>query len=448
MKQMDLTKGPIFKTLLIYSLPLIATNVVQLLFHAADVFVLGVMANDNAVAAVGACGALINLLISLFSGLATGANVLVARKVGAKDEKGARKATGVSLVVGFLSGVILMIIAITGAKQFLIWMKCQPEVLKSATLYLRIYFAGMPILMLYNFVSAILRSVGDSLRPMLYMLIGGVLNVGLNFIFIGGFHMEVEGVALATVISNLFSLILAIIALIKNNGYCKIEIKNLRLRKTELYEIVRVGVPSSVTGLFYYVSNIFVSTAVNSMGTKSMTANAISNQFDGIIYQLGLSIAIACMAMVGQSLGALNFDRVIKTVKISLAYVTLASLSFGTIVVLLAKPVLGLMTSSHEVLEIAREKLFVLCLTYFITSIMEVFSFSLRAMRSNTITLIVGFVCGLLIRSGWVLLVWERCQRIGVLYLSYGVSALAAAIIYFFYYRYKSKNLEKELKSI
>ena len=406
MKSIDLTKGSVFKTLLIFSLPLIATNVVQLLFHAADVAVLGIMVDDDAVAAVGACGALINLLVSLFSGLASGANVLISRQVGAKNEDGARKATGVSLLVGFLAGLFLMLVALVGAEQFLIWMKCQPEVLADATLYLRIYFAGMPVIMMYNFVSAILRGVGDSMRPMVYMLVAGVLNVGLNFLFIGAFGMSVEGVALATVLSNLASLVLALVALFKNNGYCKVEAKNIRVRGWELLQIVKIGVPSVVCGLFFYVSNLFVSAGVNSLSKEAMTANAISNQFDGIIYNVGLSIAIACMAMVGQCLGARDLPRVRRTVGMSLLLVTVASLGLGTLFVLLSRPMLGIMTDSQEVIKIAQEKMIILCLTYFITSMMEVFSFSLRSLGSHISTLIAGFTCGFLIRSCWVWFAW------------------------------------------
>ena len=445
MKRVDLTKGPVLKTLLIFSLPLIATNVVQLLFHAADVAVLGIMVDDSAVAAVGACGALINLLVSLFSGLASGANVLIARQVGSKNEEGAKRATGVALLLGFLAGTILMIVALIGAEQFLIWMKCQPQVLKEATLYLRIYFAGMPVIMMYNFVSAILRAVGDSARPMIYMLVAGALNVGLNFLFIGAFGMSVEGVALATVLSNLASLVLALIALFKNTGYCKVEAKNIRLRRFELWQIVKIGVPSVICGLFFYVSNLFVSAGVNSLSEEAMTANAISTQFDSIIYNVGLSIAIACMAMVGQCLGAKDLPRVRRTVGVSLAFVTVSSLGLGAIFILLSEPMLGIMTDSQEVIKIAQEKMVVLCLTYFITSMMEVFSFSLRSLGAHISTLIAGFTCGFLIRSCWVWFAWPLYKSLWFLYFAYPVSAGSAVLFYIGSYILTIKRTKKRL---
>lgn len=447
MKKSDLTKGPVFKTLLLFSLPLVATNVVQLLFHAADVAVLGIMVDDGAVAAVGACGPIVNLLVSLFAGLASGSNVLIARLVGSRDTSGARRATGTSLFLGLLSGVILTVVGIVGAEQFLVWMQCQPDVLKEATLYLRIYFSGMPVIMLYNFVSAILRAVGDSTRPMVYMFIAGGLNVALNFFFIGACGMEVAGVALATVLSNLVSLVLALVALFKNDGFCKVEMQNLRIRKWELIQISKVGVPSAICGLFFYVANLFVSAGVNSLSTDAMTANAASGQFDAIIYNVGMSIAIACMAMVGQGIGAKNVARVKKTVLVSIGYATVASLALGGLFVLMAEPLLGIITDSDAVIAIAKEKMVVLCLTYFVTSIMEVCSFSLRAMGYNGCTFVVGVLCGFFIRSAWVWFAWEPLGKgLGTLYYAYPVSAGVAVLIYTVYYAFFAfKGVRKRL---
>lgn len=445
MKAMDLTKGSVFKTLAIYSLPLIATNVAQLLFHATDVWVLGMMADDGAVASVGACGALISLFVSVFAGLATGTNILIARRVGAKDIDGARRATGTGLVIGLLSGIILMIVALIGAKEFLIMMNCQPEVLEEATLYMRIYFMGMPVIMLYNFVSAILRSVGDSMRPMIYMFVAGGLNVGLNVLFIGAFKMTVDGVALATVLSNLVSLILAMIALFKNGDYCKVEMKNLRVRRTELWETVRVGVPASLGGLCFYAANTVVGSAVNALSTDAMTANAISGQFDGIIYSVGMSVATACMAMVGQSLGARDIPRIKKTVLITLCYSTAVSLALGAIFVLLSEPMLGIMTDSESVIALAKSKMTLLCLTYFITTIMEVFSFSLRALHKAGITTVVCFICGFGVRAGWIWLMVPVSPTLPMIFASYPVSAFAAILFYIGIFIYTVKGLSKRV---
>ena len=428
---MNLTEGKIFKTLFIYSLPLILTNVVQLLFHAADVTVLGILVNDSAVAAVGACGPIISLLVSLFASFATGANILIAKHVGAKDEARGRKATGTAIVIGFLSGIIMLIIAEIWARDILILMKCQASVLDQAVKYMRIYFMGMPVIMLYNFVAAILRSVGDSLRPMIYMLISGVFNIGLNIFFVAVCNLTVEGVALATFLSNLVALILAMIALFKNKGYCKIELKNLKIFKGEFKEIVKIGVPACLCSLSYYIANLFVSAGLNSISEEAMSAGAFAGQFDAIVYNVGMSIAIACMSMVGQCYGAGLIPRIKKTVLTSAVYATVASLSLGALVVLFSNQLLGIMTDNPLVIAIGREQLTTVCFTHFITSLMEVFSFSLRALKRPNCTMVVGFICGFGVRTFWVTVIWDLVGRtVGTLFLAYGVSAFCALAIY------------------
>lgn len=443
---MNLTEGKIFKTLFIYSLPLILTNVVQLLFHAADVTVLGIVVDDGAVAAVGACGPIISLLVSLFASFATGANILIARHVGTKNEQRGRKATGTALVIGFLSGAIMMVFALIFAKDILILMKCQPTVLDQATTYMRIYFLGMPIIMLYNFVAAILRSVGDSLRPMVYMIIAGVVNIGLNIFFVAVCNLTVEGVAIATVLSNLASLILGLIALLRNKGYCKIELKNLRIFKAEFKEIVKIAVPSCLCSLSYYVANLFVSAGLNSISEDAMSAGAYAGQFDAIVYNVGMSIAIACMSMVGQCYGAGLIERVKKTVFVSAIYVVVASLTIGTLVVVLSEELLGIMTDSASIIAIGKEQLITVCLTHFITSLMEVFSFSLRALKRPNCTMVVGFVCGFGIRALWVTVIWKPIGgTVGTLFLAYGVSAFCAMITYVIIY---ARTIKKRIYPI
>lgn len=440
----DLTNDQIFKTLVLYSIPLIVTNVVQILFNAADVAVLSLMAGDLPVAAVGACGSLITLLVSLFTSFATGANVLVARRIGAQDEDGVRRATGTALVIGFGSGIILMVIALIFARQFLILMQCQSDVLDMATVYMRIYFLGMPITMLYNFVAAILRASGDSVRPMTYMLISGVLNVGLNVFFVGVVGLTVEGVAIATVLSHLVSLILGLIALARSKGVCKIEAKHLRISRYEFSEMLKIALPSCLGALSFYVANVIISTAINSMSTEAMTANAISSQFDGIIYTAGCAIASAAMTMVGQNLGAGRLDRIRKTMKMSVAYVTAVSLFLGVAFVLLAEPLLYILTDSPAVVEIAKDRMTLLCLTYFVTSIMEVFSFSLRSLHRQKAVMIVSAICGFGIRSCWVWFVWPLYPTLSMLFSSYAVSALIAIVFYLFIYRSAMKKFKTD----
>lgn len=441
----DLTQGPIFRSLFVYSLPMVITNITQILFHAADVAVLGIMATDAAVAAVGACGYLITLLVSLFTGLAAGANVLISKRVGAKDQIGSQQAVGTSLSLGLISGLILMIIALFGAEQFLIWIKCDPAVLTDAALYLRVYFSGMPVLMLYNFVAGILRSVGDSIRPMAHMLIAGVLNVVLNVVFVALLDLTVAGVALATILSQLVALILALIALSKNQDYCKVQRSNLRIRKNEAMAILQVGIPASLCGIFFYIGNLVLSSAVNQMGTDAMAANTISAQFDNLIYQVGASIAVACMVMVGQNVGAANIRRVKSTMRVAAIYATAISLSLGCLFYFASDFLCGLLTDSQAVVDLAKNRMTVLCFTYFTTTLMEILAFSLRSLGQAKVTMIVGATTGLLGRCLWTYFVFPVYPSIGWLFTAYFATSILAILIYYPVYRFSIRSLSRQL---
>lgn len=444
MKQNALTRGPVFKTLAAFSLPMIITNTIGILFHAADIAVLAFLVDGPAVAAVGACGSLITLLVSLFTGLATGANVLISKRIGAGDEHGTKKAIGTSLVIGLLSGVVLMIFAVTFARKLLILMQCQPDVLDMATLYMRIYFLGMPILMLSTFVSGILSASGDSVRPMFYMILGGSINVAANVFCVLVFHMTVEGVAIATVFSTAVTLVSALIRLSRIRGICRVEFRYLKIGREELFEIVRVGIPTCFCSLFFYAANVIYATAVNSMSTDAMTANAVSGQFDGIIYTVGAAIASASSVMVSQNFGARQYDRIRKIIRVAVLYVSAVSIFLGGCFVLFAEPMLGLLSDSPAVIAIAKDRMTFLCLTYFVTSIMEVFAFSLRALRHQKSTMVVGGVCGFGVRCLWAWFVWPLYPTLSMLFAGYTVSAFAAIVIYLFVYRTVRKQFRAD----
>ena len=447
MKNNTLTQGPIFKALFSFSLPIIITNTIGILFHAADVAVLAFLVDGPAVAAVGACGSLITLMVSLFTGLATGANVLISKRVGAADESGTKKAIGTSLTVGLFSGIFLMIVAWLFAKRFLIWMNCQPDVLDMATLYMKIYFLGAPIMMLNSFSVAVLRSEGDSMRPMLYSILSGITNVLANVFFVTVFHLTVEGVALATVLSSLFSLLLASKRLFKGSGICRITKKDMHIHKEELLEIVRVGIPTCFCSLSFYAANVILASAVNSMSTDAMTANAISGQFDGIIYTVGAAIASGASVMVAQNYGAQRPDRIQRTIRIGVIYVTVVSILLGTVFVLFAEPMLKLLSNDASVIAIAKDRMTLLCLTYFITSIMEVFAFSLRALKRQKSTMVVGAVCGFGIRCLWRWFIWPLHPTLSMLFACFAVSAFAAILIYLFVYRGVVKEMSHTVSS-
>jgi putative MATE family efflux protein len=445
MDKSKMTDGPIFKTLLTFSLPLVIINIVQLLFHSADVAVLGIMATDTDVAAVGACGSLISLLLCVFSGYSSAANVVIAKRVGAQDVEGARRATGTALVVGFTSGVILMSVTEIFAERFLIMMNCQPDVLPEATRYLRIYFAGMPVIMMYNFVAAILRATGDSVRPMIYMISSGALNVVLNFVFVGFMNMAVAGVALATVLSNVAALAAALIALARNRDYCKVELKNLRFRRAELTEIIKIGVPSCLCGISFYLGEVIVVSAMNSISTDAMTANAVASQLDRFTYSIGSSIAIASGVMVAQNYGAGRLDRVPKIMNIAVSYLTVSIIALSSVLTLFSSAILGIFTDSDAVVHLAKERFILLSFTNFITCSSEVMSNAVRALKRPRSLLVVGLVCGLIMRGGWAYFVWPLFETIPMLFICFPLSTLVGCVIYSVVYRGAMKEIKGDL---
>ena len=444
MNKNDLTNGPIFTTLFKFSLPMIIVNILQMLFHTADTAVLGTMSGDAEVAAVGACGSLISMIICLVSGYSSAANVVISKRIGAKNEQESRRATGTALILGFLSGLFLMVIVLIFSKRFLIMTNCQPEILDLADLYLKIYFLGMPITMLYNFVTSILRASGDSVRPMIYMIVAGVSNVILNVFLVGVCGLTVAGVAIATVVSNLIALTLALIALVRNKDYCKIEMKNLRLRKAELFEMIKIGFPTCVSGLAFYFGEVVVVSVVNSISADAMTANAIAAQIDRINYTVGSSIATAAGIMVSQNFGARNFGRIKRIMRTGTAYCISITMSIGVIAVILSNIVVGIFTDSSAVVELAKGRLVILCLTNFITCAAEVFGNSVRALKRPNTLLVVGITCGFLIRSGWAWFVWPACKTLPFLFVCFPLSTLAGGMIYFLVYRKALKKAEIE----
>ena len=430
MDKSKITTGPLFKTLISFAIPFIMVNLVQRLFHVADVAILGIMATDADVAAVGACGSIIAMMVCLFAGYSSAANVVVAKRVGAQDEYRSRRATGTALILGFVSGVILMVIAFIFARDILILTKCQEDVLDMATLYMKIYFAGMPVMMLYNFVAALLRATGDSVRPMIYMMISGVANVGLNVVFVGIFNLAVAGVALATVFSNVIALVLGLIALAKNKDYCKIERKHLRIYKQEFLEMMKIGFPTCIQGIGFYLGEVIVVAMVNSISTNAMTANTIASQVDVLVYGVGSSIATATGIMISQNLGAKKLDRVSSLVKIGSTLVITVTLSLGVIAVLLAPFVFGIMTDNPDVIKLALGRSVFVCLTNFITCEMEVFSNAIRAMKRPNWLLFGGIVCGFGIRTVWALFIWPLYPEFFFLFVALPLSTLVGTLIF------------------
>lgn len=441
--EMDLTVGSIFKKLIIFALPLMATNILQLLFNVADVAVLGIAGYD--VGPVGSTGALINLIIGLFVGLSVSANVLVARFVGSNEKERAERVVGMSVLFALVVGAMLAIVGVFCARIFLGWMNCPSKFLDDATLYMQIYFIGMPIVLLYNFCASIMRAVGDTLRPLIYLIVAGIVNVGLNFLLTYVFQMGVAGVAIATVTSQFISVVLALISIIKSKGFAHFSVKKMRIFKAEFIEMLKIGLPAGLQGCVFSLSNVVIQSTINSFGTIAVNGNTIATQFDGFIYNAMNAIALSCMAFVSQNLGAKNVQRIKRTVVISLGVVTVVGLAVCGVILLIARPIAGIMAKDPAEVDFAWTRLLILGTTYFTCGLMEIMSYTMRGLGKSTLAMIVSLSGSCLFRILWVQTVCRLVPTIEALYWVYPVSWVLTFVIFIPIYFPTMRRIQRRL---
>ncbi len=447
-RKLNLCEGPLFKKILWYALPLICTNILQLLFSAADIAVLAIFVGDDAVAAVGANGALINLIVGLFIGLSVGANVLVARSIGKQDEQTSQRVVGSAVLIAFCLGIGLTFVGFFGARTFLVWMKCDPDILDAATTYLRIYFLGTPIMMLYNFSASILRASGDTVRPLIFLTLGGVVNVGLNILFILVFHMTVEGVAIATIASWAISAALSLSLLFRQKGYIHLEWKNLRFFPKELWEMVTIGIPSGIQSSIFALSNVLIQSSINSFGKAAMSGNTIAHQFDGFIMQATSAIALSAVTFVSQNLGAERFDRIRKTAIYCLLLSGGIGLFGGLLETVFAEPLASLMSEDPEVISYAVLRLRQMASFYFICGMMDTMSNVLRGLGKSSLAMFISIFGTCVLRVLWLNTVFQIPQfhTLSCIYLSYPISWVITLVADLICYFPTLKKLEKQTK--
>ena len=311
----DLTSGPMLQKIILFSVPLAASSILQLLFNAADVVVVGRFAGSTALAAVGSNGALINLLVNLFVGLSLGANVVAARCFGARDEKGVQDTVHTAVALGLVSGVLLAVVGFCAARGLLELMSCPEDVIGLSALYLKIYFIGMPMTMLYNFNSALLRAVGDTKRPLYCLAAAGIINVVLNLVFVIGFSMSVAGVALATIISQTVSALLVTGMLVREKGALRLDLRRLAFHAGTLKQILLIGLPAGLQSTVFSLSNVVIQSSINSFGSMVVAGNSASSNLEGFVYTAMNAFAQAAVTFTSQNIGARkyhNLDRVIR----------------------------------------------------------------------------------------------------------------------------------------
>lgn len=445
--QINMTEGNILPKIIKFSIPLMLSGMLQLFFNAADVVVVGRYAGDEALAAVGSTGVLINLLINLFIGISIGASVLMGQAIGARDYNDAQDSLHTAMLTGLIGGIIMIFVGQVVSRPMLELMQTPDDVIELSSLYMKIYFMGMPGFMLYNFGAAILRAAGDTKRPLYYLFVSGIVNVILNLYFVIVLKMSVDGVAYATIISEAISAILIVICLMRSDGYLNLSLRKLKIDGKKFIEMLKIGIPSGFTGIVFSVSNMLIQSSINSFGKLVMAANTAASNLEGFVYNAMNSIYQTALAFTSQNMGAKKLDRVDDVLKKSLLVVSGVGLFFGVGAYLLGEILLRLYTPNQEVIDIAMLRLLVISTSYFLCGIMDVYSGVIRGMGFSFTPMLVSmfFVCAF--RVFWIYTIFERFHEQWVLYISYPVSWTITIIAYFFTYKIvRKKAKEKILK--
>lgn len=420
--EMDMCNGPIFKKLLIFALPLMLSGILQLLFNAADIVVVGKFTGSHALAAVGSTGALINLFVNVFIGFSIGTNVLVAQYFGARDEKNVQETVHTSILLGIVGGFILIVAGIVFAKPMLEWMDTPDNVLEHAVLYMRIYFVGMPAMLVYNFGAAILRAIGDTKRPLYYLLSAGVINVVLNLFFVIVLDMGVAGVATATVASQVVSAVLIVRCLMQSEGIYRLNLHELKLHRKKLVRIVQIGLPAGLQGAVFSLSNVLIQSSVNSFGSVAMAGNTVAGNIEGFVYTSMNAIYQTALSFTSQNVGGGRQDRIPKIIFQCMAIVIVIGAVMGNLAYLCGPFLLGIYSSDPEVIQFGMSRMQIICQWYFLCGIMDVAVGILRGLGYSVIPMLVSLtgVCGL--RVLWIFTVFAWKHSLFVLYLSYPIT--------------------------
>lgn len=420
--EMDMCNGPIFKKLLIFALPLMLSGILQLLFNAADIVVVGKFTGSHALAAVGSTGALINLFVNVFIGFSIGTNVLVAQYFGARDEKNVQETVHTSILLGIVGGFILIVAGIVFTKPMLEWMDTPDNVLEHAVLYMRIYFVGMPAMLVYNFGAAILRAIGDTKRPLYYLLSAGVINVVLNLFFVIVLDMGVAGVATATVASQVVLAVLIVRCLMQSEGIYRLNLHELKLHRKKLVRIVQIGLPAGLQGAVFSLSNVLIQSSVNSFGSVAMAGNTAAGNIEGFVYTSMNAIYQTALSFTSQNVGGGRQDRIPKIIFQCMAIVIVIGAVMGNLAYQCGPFLLGIYSSDPEVIQFGMSRMQIICQWYFLCGIMDVAVGILRGLGYSVIPMLVSLTgaCGL--RVLWIFTVFAWKHSLFVLYLSYPIT--------------------------
>lgn len=428
----NMLNGPLWSSLITYTIPIILTSILQLLFNAADLVIVGRFSGSINVAAVSATGSITNLIVNLFIGLSIGAGVTVAHAIGGNQSTEVHRTVHTALPTALVGGIILSVVGVLFSETFLIMMKTPINVLPLSAKYMRIYFCGMTFTMVYNFCASILRAAGDTNSPLIFLMISGVINVILNIFFVVVFHMTVDGVALATIISQAISAILVVIALMRRTDACKLCLKHMRFYKQPFLKIIRIGLPAGIQSSMFAISNVIVQSSINSFNSEAlMSGNGAAGNIEGFVYVIMNSFHQTAVNFIGQNMGAHQYNRIKKIFGLCLIYVSIFGFAAGFTVWHFGEKLLSIyITDSQEAIQYGLIRFNYIALPYFVCGLMDVSTGSLRGLGASFTPMLISIlgVCG--IRIMWIYTVFQIPQfhTPEWLYISYVLSWLGTFI--------------------
>lgn len=445
--EINMTEGAILPKMLKLTVPLVISSVLQLLFNAADIIVVGNFGSENSLAAVGSTSSLVNLMTNLFLGLSTSANVLTSNFVGARDKENVSKTIHTSIFLSIVCGLLLTFAGVFFADDLLTLMQTPPEVLELSSLYLRLYFLGMVAMMVYNFGSSILRSKGDTKRPLYFLAAAGVVNVVLNLIFVIVLEMDVAGVALATVISQCISAILIIICLMREEDAYKFSFRKLVPDKKIVLKILQIGLPAGFQGVIFSLSNVVVQSSINSFGAVVMAGSAASASIEGFVWVTMNAFSQGALTFTSQNIGAGKYERVDKIALISCSCSAISGLVFGNLAYYFGPALLGLYDPRPEIIAPGMTRMMLVCGMYFLCGLMDCIVGTIRGMGyavTPTIVSLIG-VCG--VRLMWIATIFQIPQfhTEPMLFISYPISWGVTFFAHFVCYMVMRRRLKKKI---
>lgn len=432
--EIDMCNGPLLSRILLFAFPLMCSGVLQLLFNAADIIIVGRYTGSQSMAAVGATASLIGLLVNFFIGISVGANVLIARFCGGNEYDDAQETVQTSLVTALIGGCILSAIGIVGARSMLEWMATPSDVLEEAILYMRLYFLGMPATLIYNFGAAILRAIGDTRRPLYFLLFSGAANVVCDLFFIVQLQWGVAGAAGATVIAQIISAGLIVYCLTQTDGMCHVNLKRIRFYQEKFIRLMQIGLPAGLQSVIFNISNVLIQSSVNSFGATVVAGNTAAYNLEGFVYTAMNAIYQTTLSFSSQNYGAKKFHRIDQILIRCAILVAVLGLVLGNGLYLLGEPLLSIYSDEPIVIQYGLSRLAVISVGYFICGLMDVFAGTIRGLGYSILPMIVSLIGACAFRILWIFTVFRWHRSLFVLYASYPISWTLTLSAYFICY--------------